>query len=406
MKRRGLAVALSLLLAMALGMTSFAAGPVKQGIFSGLTGSGTEDAQEAEREAAGVVERTEGEFTFEVPQEWEIFPSTGLAYYYYFDSAEEDRVFLCSRTGNTGALNRAEADEFFATYRQDMLGDDATLEYQTPIFTVNGYYASAISALTELNGEQYRLYDYCILGDAQSTSLSFVAPLDMWDFDMLYAFEKVIYSLKPIAGPRQAAGAPTGDGTSLEGNTEDPGTEDPVAVDPGTVEPEPEKFSYNGLTWGMSQAEVEAMQTEEPESSGFMEGTSANYVAYNTTVGDRDYLVGYFFEQDQLFLIRYFLMEVYWDGQDYIDSYNELCQMLNGAYGDPIEDEIYRFDTSIGEDEAASPEALMNDQVMYYSLYQVGEDTEIELEMYFDVEDQDVLIFLDFISTEIEPSEN
>ena len=74
----------------------------------------------------------------------------------------------------------------------------------------------------------------------------------------------------------------------------------------------------------------------EPEGTGVMEGTGADYVYYSTTVvGLNAYLV-YYFTDDRVCEFRYILTEEHSNNILFIDDYEKIRDALVGKYGEPL----------------------------------------------------------------------
>jgi len=74
----------------------------------------------------------------------------------------------------------------------------------------------------------------------------------------------------------------------------------------------------------------------EPEGTGIMDGTGAEYVYYSTTVvGLKAYLV-YYFTDDRVCEFRYVLTEEHSNNTLFLDDYQKIRDALISKYGEPV----------------------------------------------------------------------
>ena len=89
-----------------------------------------------------------------------------------------------------------------------------------------------------------------------------------------------------------------------------------------------------GHRFGEAKADILAAEGE-PEGTGIMDGTGAEYVYYNTTVvGLKAYLV-YYFTDDRVCEFRYVLTEEHSNNTLFLDDYQKIRDALAGKYGEP-----------------------------------------------------------------------
>lgn len=99
--------------------------------------------------------------------------------------------------------------------------------------------------------------------------------------------------------------------------------------------------TFRNTKWGDSKETVKKYEKEELKFD-----TNDSIGTLITMYGD-EYTLAYMFENDKLYMGGYSLNENLSSGQ-YISKFDELKEKLGEIYGEPIEDEIYKYDRSSG----------------------------------------------------------
>ena len=96
-----------------------------------------------------------------------------------------------------------------------------------------------------------------------------------------------------------------------------------------------QKEDFRQTHWGMSKAEVRAVETARPTEDPDDEG----YLLYRDSVEGLNCLLGYLFINDRLVRALYVIDQKHTDPTDYLSDYQRLKQALNQEYGQPAEDQ-------------------------------------------------------------------
>lgn len=92
---------------------------------------------------------------------------------------------------------------------------------------------------------------------------------------------------------------------------------------------------FRSVRWGMSEEEVKAVEGGNPKYTGKLDGTSARYIGYDTTLMGNDVILAYYFSNEGLFMARYIWTETHSNDSLYISDYESVRTQLTKKYGSP-----------------------------------------------------------------------
>jgi hypothetical protein len=102
---------------------------------------------------------------------------------------------------------------------------------------------------------------------------------------------------------------------------------------------------FRSVRWGMTEDEVKATENGTVTYSGKVNGTSAWYIGYDTTLMGNDVILAYYFGANGLYQARYIWKETHSNENLYISDYNDVKAQLTKKYGSPWYDKE-NWDTS------------------------------------------------------------
>ena len=135
--------------------------------------------------------------------------------------------------------------------------------------------------------------------------------------------------------------------------------------------------------WGMSMEEVIELEPEPPKLK------KDNTLDYSTIMLDKQVQIGYTFENDKLIRAGFYFLTEPDTKNGYIETYDEVKELLTEANGQPFIDTIKQKDPSQKIDEEQMGEAICKGDVLYASQWNLprtdiqlvlrGEDSECHL---------------------------
>ncbi len=92
---------------------------------------------------------------------------------------------------------------------------------------------------------------------------------------------------------------------------------------------------FRSVRWGMSEEEVRAVEGNNPDYTGKLDGRNANYIGYDSKLMGNSVLLAFYFGPDGLYEARYIWNEKHSNDNLYISDYNSVKEQLTKKYGDP-----------------------------------------------------------------------
>lgn len=130
---------------------------------------------------------------------------------------------------------------------------------------------------------------------------------------------------------------------------------------------------FRNATWGMSQSEVKANETDR------LEEETADMLVYKTSLAGFEAYAAYIFTDSKLSRAGYFFEEIHSNDNEYISDYNRLNGLIKMKYGEPVEDEEYwKSNSSYIPDKSNWGHEIYMGRLVLYSIYRTS-TTEIEL---------------------------
>lgn len=130
---------------------------------------------------------------------------------------------------------------------------------------------------------------------------------------------------------------------------------------------------FRNACWGDSIETVKKYETVD-----LIEESNEGLLYLDTLLDVYDVCVVYKFENDSLCKCGYTIKNNYTTGGQYINAYYDLQSKLKSLYGEPIEDEIYKFEDDMSIELAGESSALTYGYVKYRTVWNTG-DVEIAL---------------------------
>lgn len=147
-------------------------------------------------------------------------------------------------------------------------------------------------------------------------------------------------------------------------------TNDDVQVAQPTKKSEPierPNTVFRNACWGDNIETVKSIETED-----LIDENNEGLLYYDTLLGIYDVCVLYNFENDSLWRYGYTVKNNYTTGGQYINAYYDLQDKLKSLYGEPIEDEIYKYEDDLTIDLAGESSALTYGYVRYRTVWNTG----------------------------------
>lgn len=105
-----------------------------------------------------------------------------------------------------------------------------------------------------------------------------------------------------------------------------------------------EIYNFRKTRWGMSQAEVTAIEGEPLLRQN-------TYLAYSVNVNSIDAVLAYYFLNDRLHMAKYLFQVNHASENEYLHDYYNMSTLLKKKYGEPTEektiwsDDLYKYDS-------------------------------------------------------------
>jgi len=156
------------------------------------------------------------------------------------------------------------------------------------------------------------------------------------------------------------------------------------------------QFGFRFSSWGDSKASVKAKEKLE------IVDESSSLLAYKTTIGMIDLLIGYLFTNDKLTTGRYLVTETHTNKNDYITDYNTLKKILDQKYGTPKKDEKYWKNDLYKDDYSEWGFAVSLGHLIYYATY---ENEKSEITIMLNGENYEIQLMIEATSKEFKDLE-
>ncbi len=121
------------------------------------------------------------------------------------------------------------------------------------------------------------------------------------------------------------------------------------------------EFDFRKARWGMSKDEVKANEPGQPIFN------KENSIEYRTFIDDLQAQTNYKFQDDKLIRAGYYFPKVYDDRNEYIDTYEQIKEMIMEAKGPPVIDKIVQLNPSADIDPENKGQAVCDGNLIYGS---------------------------------------
>ena len=95
------------------------------------------------------------------------------------------------------------------------------------------------------------------------------------------------------------------------------------------------EMDFRSTRWGMTEDEVKAVEGNNPDYSGRLDGRNAWYIAYERKLMGNGVLVAYYFSTNGLYEARYIWTEKHSNENLFISDYDSVRTQLTNKYGNP-----------------------------------------------------------------------
>lgn len=150
---------------------------------------------------------------------------------------------------------------------------------------------------------------------------------------------------------------------------------------------------FRSVRWGMTEAEVKALEGSSPKYSGKLDGRNGWYIGYDTTLMGNDVILAFYFGSNGLYEARYIWTESHSNDNLYISDYSSVRTELTKKYGSPWWD-YEDWDTTSHKSYYADRkgEALSFGYLSYETCYRTPR-TDITMQMSADNYDVSFIIY-------------
>jgi hypothetical protein len=121
------------------------------------------------------------------------------------------------------------------------------------------------------------------------------------------------------------------------------------------------EFDFRKTRWGMSKDEVKANEPGQPLFD------KENVIEYRVFIKDIQAQTNYKFQDDKLIRAGYYFPKVYDDKNEYIETYEQIKEMIMEAKGPPVIDKIVQLNPSADIDPENKGQAVCDGNLIYGS---------------------------------------
>ncbi|NDY57418.1 hypothetical protein G3N56_11770 [Desulfovibrio sulfodismutans] len=151
-------------------------------------------------------------------------------------------------------------------------------------------------------------------------------------------------------------------------------------------------YDLRSVKWGMSREEVKKAERSAP----VME--SDNLIVFNDKIFDKNIQVAYAFVDNKLWKVRYFLVDIHTNKNDYISDYEEFVEALISKYGKPKQSKVLWKNNTYAEDKQNHGLAVSMGHLALFSAWDTAKTTVF---CFIDGENFNVNVRIDYESSEL-----
>lgn len=134
-------------------------------------------------------------------------------------------------------------------------------------------------------------------------------------------------------------------------------------------------FSFKGVSWDMSAAQIEKSENAAPDKK--LPVSPNLYMVYNnSSFADMPAELTYSFDQDKLYDIRYAITARHADKESYLRDYKKISKALEAKYGKPKSDIIMGTGGKLLEPSADTANMVAKGDATMVTMWELG-DTNI-----------------------------